>query len=428
VLELRGDRLRFTHPLLESGVEAALGPQEKSALHRRLAEIVTDPEERAGHLALGAEGPTEEVAAALHEAAGRAAARGAIGPAARFATEAVRLTPPDADVELAARRRLDAADYAFHNGNVAAGLGYVEPLLETLPPGPLHAAALLREARLIDASGTAAIVAVCRQAIAEADDDGLRAQAHGIAAEWVMHGGDVPGAIEEAAAAVEMARRANDDALLVEGLGRLSHYETYTASITPGLLEGAVELERGTVRPSNNYSPREIFGLRLMYADRLEEARELLEQSLATAVEIGDEPDRAALLNHLTQLECRAGRLARSLAYAREFTACAEQQDFEIPTLCFPTVLAAAHVGRVTEARAAAETAAAVPDSSELFRLLNLWALGFLELSLGQAEAAYACLRDLPGAFSRDGLPQSGSSAGIRGRDRGHHPGRRSRL
>src|SRR5581483_11058648 len=54
-LELRGDRLRFTHPLLQSAVLAALGPQERRFLHRQLAEIVSDPEERAGHLAFGAE-------------------------------------------------------------------------------------------------------------------------------------------------------------------------------------------------------------------------------------------------------------------------------------------------------------------------------------------------------------------------------------
>ena len=111
MLELGGDRLRFTHPLLESAVQAMLGPQEKRALHRRLAGVVLDPEERAGHLALAAEGPDEDVASALDEEAHRAAARGAIGAAARFAGEAARLTPSSVEAEVAARRHLDAAEY-----------------------------------------------------------------------------------------------------------------------------------------------------------------------------------------------------------------------------------------------------------------------------------------------------------------------------
>ena len=41
-----------------------------------------------------------------------------------------------------------------------------------------------------------------------------------------------------------------------------------------------------------------------MYADRLDEARELLQASFETATELGDELDRGALLIHLTQLEC----------------------------------------------------------------------------------------------------------------------------
>jgi DNA-binding CsgD family transcriptional regulator len=408
VLELEGDRLRFTHPLLGSGVDAGLGPQERGSLHRRLAEIVTDPEERAGHLALGAEGPSEDVAAALHAAASRAAARGAVAPAARFANEAVRLTPAGRDEELAVRR-LDAAGYEIRNGNTAAGLAHVEPLVDSLPKGSLHAAALLRLLRLKE-MGAGMELELCRQAVAEAEDDTLRAEGHRISAELLMHSGDVPGALEHARAAVAIVENTDDPALLVESLGTLCHYETYTASITPGLLEHAVELECGVVRPSNNYSPREILGLRLMYSDRLDEARELLEASLATAIEIGDEGDRGSLLVHLTQLECRAGQLDRALAHSRECAVCFEQADVEIGVTRFPLALASAHAGRVSEARAAAESVVTSADEtrSRLFVLLNWWALGFLELSLGDAKAADRCLRGLPDAFRAMGYRNPG--------------------
>jgi DNA-binding CsgD family transcriptional regulator len=407
VLELQDERLRFTHPLLASAVVAALGPDERRALHRRLAEVVDDPEERAGHLALGADGPAEDVAAALHEAALRAAARGAIAPAARFANEAVRLTPPGREAELAVRR-LDASGYEIRNGDTAAGLAHVEPLVDALPPGSLHAAALLRLARLAEMT-TARAIELCRQAIVEADDDRLRAEGHRLVAELFMHAGDVPAALEHARAAAALAETAEDPALLIESLGTLCHYETYTASVTPGLLERAVELERGALRPSNNYSPREILGLRLMYADRLDEARELLEESYDAALAIGDELDRGSLLVHLTQLECRAGRLARALDHARECTACLVQADVEPAVASFPTALAAAHSGRAAEARKAAETGLAdAENGSELFRLLNLWALGFLELSLGDVGAADRCLSELSAAFRAMGYRNPG--------------------
>jgi hypothetical protein len=66
---------RFTHPLLGSTVHAMATPRARRTVHRRLAELVADPEERARHLALAAGGPDPEVARALEEA-GRHARRG----------------------------------------------------------------------------------------------------------------------------------------------------------------------------------------------------------------------------------------------------------------------------------------------------------------------------------------------------------------
>ncbi|MGH3016547.1 MAG: AAA family ATPase, partial [Gaiellaceae bacterium] len=63
IVELEGDRVRFTHPLLASAAYG--GIEGRRELHGRLAEIVVDPEERARHLALAATGPDPSVAAAL---------------------------------------------------------------------------------------------------------------------------------------------------------------------------------------------------------------------------------------------------------------------------------------------------------------------------------------------------------------------------
>ena len=93
ILELDGERVLFVHPLLASVAYAQIAPEQKQKLHMRLAEIVDDAEERGRHLALAAEGPDASVAAALDEAARRAAARGAPDAAAELLEQASRLTP-----------------------------------------------------------------------------------------------------------------------------------------------------------------------------------------------------------------------------------------------------------------------------------------------------------------------------------------------
>ena len=109
ILELDGERLRFTHPLLGSAVAARQMPSRRRSLHARLATLVPTAEERARHLALATAGPSREIAAVLEDAARSAHARGAPATAAELAEQALRLTPAvDVDGRAAAsppRRR-----------------------------------------------------------------------------------------------------------------------------------------------------------------------------------------------------------------------------------------------------------------------------------------------------------------------------------
>jgi hypothetical protein len=95
VLQQAGGRLAFTHPLLGSTVYAEARPHARRSVHRRLAELVDDPEERARHLALAASGPHVDVARALEEAGRHARARGAPDAAAELLELARKLTPPE---------------------------------------------------------------------------------------------------------------------------------------------------------------------------------------------------------------------------------------------------------------------------------------------------------------------------------------------
>src|SRR5205807_1186053 len=52
VATLEGGRVSFTHPLFPTWITGQIDATAQAALHRRLAELAGDPEERAHHLAL----------------------------------------------------------------------------------------------------------------------------------------------------------------------------------------------------------------------------------------------------------------------------------------------------------------------------------------------------------------------------------------
>ena len=112
ILELDGERLRFTHPLLGAAVSGGQTPSRLRSLHARLAQLVPTAEEQARHLALATAEPTPEIAATLEEAARAASSRGAPTTAAALAEQALRLTPAAARAD--ARRRLFLAADIHH--------------------------------------------------------------------------------------------------------------------------------------------------------------------------------------------------------------------------------------------------------------------------------------------------------------------------
>ena len=95
VIEIDDSRVRFAHPLLASICYEQAPLSKRRAVHQALAGAVTDPEERARHLALAAEGPDADTASELDSAAELAAARGATAAAAELCELAADLTPDD---------------------------------------------------------------------------------------------------------------------------------------------------------------------------------------------------------------------------------------------------------------------------------------------------------------------------------------------
>ena len=64
-LAIDGNRVRYSHPLLAHGVYADAAPARRRKMHRALADVVTQPELRARHLALAASSKNPELLQAL---------------------------------------------------------------------------------------------------------------------------------------------------------------------------------------------------------------------------------------------------------------------------------------------------------------------------------------------------------------------------
>jgi hypothetical protein len=75
IIFIEGNRIRFAHPLLSSGVYTDASPAQRRRMHRRLAGVVDELELRARHLALASSSGDPETLDALDDAAASAHAR-----------------------------------------------------------------------------------------------------------------------------------------------------------------------------------------------------------------------------------------------------------------------------------------------------------------------------------------------------------------
>ena len=287
VIERASGRVRFSHPLLASTVYLNTPLSERRALHVRLATLTSDPEERARHLALGADGPDPEVATALDQAARRARMRGAPDAAADLADLACRMTGPDDFTDLR-RRRLDAAEYRFDAGDATRAIGLLRETIATTPPGRERAKILYRLASMSWMNLINGVRVPCEQARSEAGDDAeLQTGIHQDLAWVAFYLGDLDEALAEARAAVDWVASETGTLTRADAIATLAFIEFVRGDAGPEALSEAVALQgiamsTGSWTQGSVYTPPGlILGLELMWMGRLDEARDVLEGELA---------------------------------------------------------------------------------------------------------------------------------------------------
>jgi tetratricopeptide (TPR) repeat protein len=401
VVEVVGDRLRFTHPLLASAVYQKIPPARRRELHARLATIVRDPEERARHLALSVEGPDVAVAAALEEAALQASSRGAPQSAAELWEMARRATPADRGEDLV-RRTHQAGVAHYECGDTSLARSVLEQAVDLSMAGPARARVLLDLGMgLAETEGWRGAWAVFEAARGEAGDDlVLRARIEqNLGYAWLFRG-DLTASERHARAALQLAEELQEPRVMAEAVVAYPFVEFLLGrGVDQELLDRGIALEGHMEGEFKSHVLRASFTVAqlLKFTDRLDEARRTFTELLGDAAAHGAASPGPQIRYHLAELECWAGNWDAAMEHARESRAAAER--FRMGAWMsaeghFAVSLVETHLGRADPARLEGLEGLRVAEASGEILLLipNLAVLGFLELSLGRPAEADAYL------------------------------------
>lgn len=398
--------VRFGHPLLASAVVGGMPFERRRALHRMLASRVDGTIERARHAALATGEADSATAALVEEAAATAAARGALDTAAALCEEAARLTPSELE-PLRQRRVLQGAAHLAATGEFAAACAMVEPLLGTAASSEITAEALLLRADA-EVRDRRRLVELLEAALVAAEGD-PRLRWHALIrlaqhAGWVS--GDVSRAVATARDALQVAEALDDDGLVTPSRAALSYYEAALGR-RPTVVPAADARRSWFVRlPWWQLSTRLAAGFRLLWAGELDRARAVLAADRAELTEAGREARAGFTIVCQSELEWRAGRFPEAAALAEEATA----RLGAINPTTVPRLLVCVSAGRVDEARAvAAGVIEYCGEANEHIADRQAhWALGLLELSLGDPERAWVELAAATELLDASGIREPG--------------------
>ncbi|SCF08411.1 regulatory protein, luxR family [Micromonospora coriariae] len=394
--------VRFTHPVYAAAVRAGIPPGVRRRLHRQLADLLADPDERARHLALCATDPDPVVADTLAAAAERWHSRGAPDLAADLHDRAGQLTPADDRVRLG-RRRLAAARCRFDSGDFPAAREAAEAVAAEFT-GEVRAESLLLRAIVAWSGGEASRVAVdngTRALAAAPPGSALAGRIHAHLAVFQDHTESARRHAEAAAALLD--GRDDDHDLLAAALVLLFFQEVRLGQPPrTDLLDRALALEGDEPAWLASTVP----AIWWKSIDDAERARLRLHRMLGRAEARGDEPLQHELLSHLGEAELLAGRwddAERHISAAREL---GDQLGTGLVGETWLAALLDAHRGRLADATRVAESGLRLADEldDDWCRRIHQQLAGFVALSAGRTAEAAAAYTELAATIDANGL------------------------
>jgi DNA-binding CsgD family transcriptional regulator len=419
IVEVVDGQIRFTHPLLGSVLYADTPLPVRQELHRRLAELVHDPEESARHLALSVDGSAEPVASRLEAAARFAAARGAPSSAGELLELAIGRTPRG-DRSVLRRRYDDAARQWTAAGDAVRAIALAEKAVEVAPPGSERAESLVHLGRAVSHAGD------CRAAaglFAEALDEPCDAPRVLVSLQkelvWSNHMlGDVRSAERHAHEAVVLAEALGERAVLAETLADLALIQMLRRRDGfRATMDRALELELAEPQSQEAVDGGLLAywwltawqnALLLAWAGELEAARETLERLHLQATERGDEHTIPFVLPWLSRIAFQHDDLSAAADYADRACEASVSAPGELVFALVSRVSVAARRGDVEDARKGTDEGLRLAEKTGMVsaRFEHQVVRAGLELSLGESEVACRLLAPLPEELERHGFAE----------------------
>jgi DNA-binding CsgD family transcriptional regulator len=414
IIEVRDGRINFRRPFLAPIVYSSASPVRRRQIHGRLAEVVSDPEQRAWHMALAVSGPDAAVAEGLATAGRAAQARSATRAAARLWELSARRTP-HSDPAGRRRRTVAAAACLLTAGDARRARTMAETVTVGLTPGRERAKLLLWLATITYCDDSPAeAVALCRQALGETGgDQALDAALHLRAAWFAEH--DTSGRVRDAEAAVEILAGISDAPPDVTAcaLTARSYYR-----FLAGRGVAWRDLERARALLTRDGGSLEVECARFLLATMTSSfgegiAREDLTVMYRRATELGYELAVPHVLTFLAELDCRMGEWPTAAAHAADAISAARQAGQQRASNMALSVKAClhAHVGEIDTARdeASRGLALATRAGDQWVAASHLAVLGFAAFSQRQLGTADRCLSTADALLSAMGLAEPAS-------------------
>jgi len=406
IVQIDGHRINFTHPLLNRGVYTDATPARRRGMHRRIADIVDDPELKARHLALAATSGEELTLRALDDAAEMARGRGAPAAAAELLDLAMRLGGDTAE------RRIRSAAHHVDAGDPARARRLLEATLDRPGSGELRVEAmlLLAAVRMYDDSFLEAAT-LLEGALAESNGN-LTAQVRiSFMLAYAMFNGDRrEPALRHADEAVRKASTLEQPELLGQALGMRATLRFVSGNgIDQADMRRALELANYPLDLPLAARPAVQNALLLAWTGALDSAAREMASLRQRCLERGEERELIFVGFHSALLQVWRGNLVEAELVVEDTMELALQLHGDLPLFIALTIRAmvGAYAGRAEDVRRDTTDALAAAQRCGSYRLSE-WAitsLGFLEVSLGNYDAALRTLTPLLAGLDR--MPSS---------------------